>query len=566
MHSYEIEKRLATILSLGALSITLLITDRVSADPVNIGKLVATATFSGCCFIILIQMRAQIASYFKVPVYLMIGFLSISLVSIILSKNPIEKGFYGTYGRNTGFLAYLGFVLLFLAGTQISRNENYLRIFRVLFLAGFINVVYCCIFLTGYDVFTWQNPYGKVLGTFGNPNFISSFMGIVATALFTLFISPKFKLKERAILLMNLVLSLWVIISSGSQQGLVVAFGGFAIVLLFLIRSLARQFIVVVLYTAFVGVSGLLSVLGMLQFGPLTGLLYKQSVSLRGEYWQAGFNMALDNFWFGVGMDSYGTFYRTYREASAIVLPGINVVSDAAHNIFIDVFAGTGFFGIVCYVSLIGLIFKESFVFIRKHRDFDPYFVLLFSTWCAYQAQSIISINQIGLAIWGWLLGGLLLGYTKRQNLMVNPKTNIQFAEIFRFKKKEKSKEVSAGIALGTFLGGLIFLAISIPAFFADVSLRQAIKLNSQENFMKVFRQFPMDSNRINFIGSRISQEEINEQVLTLVNEGLNKFPYDYGLLFSKFQVSEPNSEEWKEIGKRLHDADPLNPAYFEFK
>ena len=119
---------------------------------------------------------------------------------------------------------------------------------------------------------------------------------------------------------------------------------------------------------------------------------------------------------------------------------------------------------------------------------------------------------------------------------------------------------------MGTFLGGLIFLAISIPAFFADVSLRQAIKLNSQENFMKVFRQFPMDSNRINFIGSRISQEEINEQVLTLVNEGLNKFPYDYGLLFSKFQVSEPNSEEWKEIGKRLHDADPLNPAYFEFK
>ena len=241
-------------------------------------------------------------------------------------------------------------------------------------------------------------------------------------------------------------------------------------------------------------------------------------------------------------------------------------MSDSAHNVFIDIFAGTGFFGIMFYVLLVSLIFKEALKFIRKHREFDPYFVLLFSTWCAYLAQSIISISQIGLAIWGWLLGGLLLGYTKRKNLEVISQTNIDMAEIFRTKKKEISKEVPAGIALGAFLGGFTFLAISLPAFYADASLRQAIKLNSVENFIKVSSQFPQDSNRINFIGSRISQGEINGQVVMLVNKGLHKFPHDYGLLFSKLQISPPNSEERKAIGKRLHNADPFNPAFFEFK
>jgi UDP-N-acetylmuramate-alanine ligase len=35
---------------------------------------------------------------------------------------------------------------------------------------------------------------------------------------------------------------------------------------------------------------------------------------------------------------------------------------------------------------------------------------LLFSAWIAYQAQSLISIEFIGLSIWGWILGGALIG------------------------------------------------------------------------------------------------------------------------------------------------------------
>jgi hypothetical protein len=79
-------------------------------------------------------------------------------------------------------------------------------------------------------------------------------------------------------------------------------------------------------------------------------------------------------------------------------------------------------------------------------------------------------------------------------------------------------------------------------------------------------KQFPLDSNRINFIAARISENGINEQSVELVRIGLEKFPNDFGLLYSQFQISIPDSDEQKAIGKRLHTADPFNPAFFKFK
>jgi hypothetical protein len=34
----------------------------------------------------------------------------------------------------------------------------------------------------------------------------------------------------------------------------------------------------------------------------------------------------------------------------------------------------------------------------------------LFAAWIAYQAQSLISIDNVGLTIWGWVLGGAIVG------------------------------------------------------------------------------------------------------------------------------------------------------------
>ena len=105
-----------------------------------------------------------------------------------------------------------------------------------------------------------------------------------------------------------------------------------------------------------------------------------------------------------------------------------------------------------------------------------------------------------------------------------------------------------------------------MPSFYADAKLRQALWSGSFEKLFAAANQFPMDSNRINFVASKISEKGIDQQSVDIIRIGLEKFPYDYGLLYSQFQISVPDSAEQRAIGKRLHNADPYNPAYFNFK
>jgi O-antigen ligase len=493
-------------------------------------------------------------------------FLLACLVSITLSKSPFEKGFFGNYGRNTGFLTYLALSIVFLSGFFFTRIDSYIRMIRFLILVGVVNLVYCMFAIFGFDIFTWKNPYGKVLGTFGNPNFISSFMGIFITAVFVIYFAKGISAYHRFAITFLIAIAGYIIRASGSQQGGVVALGGISIAFFLYLVSRVKNRYIVLCYAITILLSSLVAVLGMLQIGPLSSFLYKQSVSLRGEYWKAGINMALDNPAFGVGLDSYGTFYRAYRDESATVIPGMNTISDAAHNIFIDIVASTGFLGLFAYMGLMVYILFKSVTHLRKSKDFDPVFVILFSCWLAYQAQCVISINQIGIAVWGWALGGLLIGYTNWHESAkhTGPSIDINFVKLGR--NKEKTLEVPASLALTTFGLVIVFSALSLPSFYADAKLRQALSSGSNEVIYAAATQFPLDSNRINFLASEISRSGINQQSVDLVRIGLDKFPFDYGLLRSQFQLSNPDSEEQKEIGKRLHAADPFNPLFFEFK
>jgi O-antigen ligase len=564
--THEIEKRLTTILGWGCLVITLLVTDRLSADPVNVSKMVALSVVAGACLPILITIKDELLRNFKFPLAILSIHLICCIASILLSKSPLEKGFFGTYGRNTGLLTYLGLTIIFISALTLKTSSSQIRVIRLLIVAGTLNVIYSIFAVNTVDIFTWNNPYGKALGTFGNPNFISSFMGIFITTLFCLLFTKGVSIFYRIALIVGIISASYTIFETGSQQGGIVAAGGLSIVLFFYIRAKFENQLITQIYSFLLVLFSFVALLGMLQIGPLTKYLYKQSVSLRGEYWQAGINMGLENPIFGVGLDSYGTFYRAFRNESATVVPGLNTISDAAHNIFIDVFASTGFFGLISYLTLLSWIVIQSIKHIKNNKEFDPIFVILFSSWLAYQAQCVISINQIGIAIWGWLFGGLLLGYTHWGKIGKLDLKTVNFSNFLKVQDERNLKEVPASIALGTFITGFLFLVVSFPSFYADAQLRSAISSGSIETIYSAATRFPQDSNRMNFLASEISRNGINQQSVELIKIGLLKFPNDYGLLYSQYQISVPGSEEQRIIGSRLHKADPYNPAYFEFR
>ena len=159
---------------------------------------------------------------------------------------------------------------------------------------------------------------------------------------------------------------------------------------------------------------GAAGLIGMLNQGPLKGFFYKASVTYRGDYWRAGVRMFKDHPWFGVGLDRYGAYFRQYRDAAQALRRGPDIVSNAAHDVPIQLAATGGIFVLIAFLAITGFIAWRGVVALRNTAGVTQIVVAtFFGAWVTYEAQSLISIDNVGIAIWGWLLGGIVVALSK---------------------------------------------------------------------------------------------------------------------------------------------------------
>jgi O-antigen ligase len=397
-------------------------------------------------------------------------------MAVIQSASPFNQNFYGTYGRNTGLLTYISLAFLMLVATIFNKVENIKFLMWALLSAGFVNVGYCLWVVLFGDFIGWSNPYGNILGTLGNPNFIGAFLGMFAASLVAYNFKSGLNIGLRILSVVIFVISVVEIIDSSAIQGRVVVAAGLAIVGFYLIRSKFKNALFQVGYLTFIAIGGVFALLGALQSGPLAKYIYKTSVSLRGEYWQAGWNMGSEHPFTGVGFDTYGDWYRRARDLQALVLPGPETTTNAAHNVPFDLFAFGGWPLFISYIGILTLAGIAIFKVTRRNRKYDALFVTLTTAWACYQLQSIISINQIGLAIWGWLFSGALVAY----EIATRPKadetqggqTKVKGTRVMT--KKQSETIVTSTLLAG--VGAVVGLLIAAPPYSADAKWRSALK------------------------------------------------------------------------------------------
>jgi tetratricopeptide (TPR) repeat protein len=299
----------------------------------------------------------------------------------------------------------------------------------VIFSTGLILGVYGLMQTTGHDFVSWNNPYNSIISTVGNPNFAAGIMAVMGTLIFGLFINTENNFIVR---ISSLILSfaLLIIISlSDARQGLIAY--GVGVGTLIIVWSFSFKKQLGILVSTVAGAFGIFSILGMLQIGPLTSLLYKPSVTVRGYYWRAGIEMLKNNFFTGVGLDRYGAYFKQYREVSYPLKYGFDITSSNAHNVPIQLFATGGFFVGLTYLIFTIFVFVTGIRTISKSTGSSRFIMAtIFAGWLAYQAQSLVSIDNIGISIWGWLLAGAVIGlssefYEEASNKnSVNSRTN----------------------------------------------------------------------------------------------------------------------------------------------
>lgn len=558
-----LEAKSMTILRNGLLLVAILTTlclaPYSSLDPVSLPKMsilvFLSVLISGTW---LFRIKKLIKSEFQTVTALASIFILLLALIVIFSGTGIWAQIYGTFGRNTGALTYFSLVLLLL-GTVIAVDEKYIVIFiRVFMLLGIVLVIYGQIQNQGLDPFPFQNAYASnVFGTLGNPDFMSAFMGIIGVVSITISMDSKLRLVLRLISLILTLASLLIIHETNAMQGyLNFAAGIVSVFTLWLFIN--RKYTLAYIVSTVAGIAGGLLLLGLFNLGPLAIYLFKASLQARGFYWRAAINMLKQHPLFGVGMDGYGDWYRQARNLNDTLI-NPELISDAAHNVFLDIASNGGFPLIGVYVAILIFVLVSIVRVVKRSKKYNPYFVASCGAWIAYQTQSFVSINAIGLAIWGWILGGLIIGFEistrdQKENLSNN---------LTRESKKNTKRNVqvlSSSSVLSIFTSTVLASVLAIPPYIAANKFYNALKSGNVLELQPAAYLKPYDRVRFTFVASNLAQNGLNDRALVVIRDAVKLFPNSFEAWKILADLPNASAAENAQARAEMKRLDPYNP------
>ena len=325
------------------------------------------------------------------------------------------------------------------------------------------------------------------------------------------------------------------------QCGIVVFLG------IYILKNHVKYFIPYLLFALVTGVGALI---GLANKGPLATFIYQPSLLLRLDYWHAGFVMTMKHPFFGVGLDSYGDWYREYRGSISTMRTDPERTANVAHNIFLDLSSTGGFPLLLAYLMIIFVGLYMSIKFFKSQRKFDVIFTGIFSCWIAYLVQALISINQIAVGIWGWILTGAIIGYASVG--LTNHKED--------YKLKKSIKNLTAKTSLLSIIFLIIGFSLAIFPLKTDANYRSARYQGDLNKLMISSTNPGSTAFHLSNVISLAIENNYLDQAKTLNNVLTKNYPRElYGWRIMA-TLSKYSDLEKKMAVKRINELDPFNP------
>jgi len=550
--------RMANFLLLVGPLAALAVSPMSNFDPINLIKLLCITTIAFFIFGLILSSFKAVVSRIEKWFWVSIAMFVFAMIStLIFSGAPITQQIWGSFGRNTGFLTYFSLLIILVGTAIVQKVDFYRRLVNSLVFTAVPMTFYCLIQIAKLDPIGWSEKYP--FGTLGNINFSSGFFGLTSIAGTILLLEKKISLILRFGIGTMVLTDLLIVYSTGSIQGLMSFVAAIGVAGYLYLRGNSKLKLIKIPYVAIalIGFSGTL--LGLINKGPLASFIYAPSVVFRGDYMHAGWAMTWSHPFFGVGLDSYGDWYRSARGLISTTRNNPERIANTAHNIFLDISSNGGIPMITGYLLLLFFALRAIIRVLNRDKVFRPYFVALLATWFGYQIQSLISINQVGVGIWGWLFTGAIIGYEicTRDVDIDSLTTSKNFS-----KKKNRNNGVtlSAGAGVISFATAVLGFTLSFIPLNADMAYKKALQTG---DLIKV-----MDSVKI--LGSSAFHSEMAlqgalkgnyvDQAKVITDRILEKYPRDFMAWRSRAFIGNPTPDVRSEAIAKLRELDPYNP------
>jgi tetratricopeptide (TPR) repeat protein len=226
-------------------------------------------------------------------------------------------------------------------------------------------------------------------------------------------------------------------------------------------------------------------------------------------------------------------------------------------------FATGGFLLGISYLAILYFIFKSSIKLIRSSESEKRILaILLTAVWIGFQAQSFISIDNIGLTIWGWLIGGVLIALT-RENIesVLSDKSKLQLHP------KPNSMNLAQPLISTIFVIPILIIAVLLNRAEQDTLIsRTIVKNESNSSIAKNYAQKVIDNPLAEpvykfKVSLTLFDFGLTNESLTLLDQLLEKDPTNLIYLSAKAYYQESYNEISGAIKTRelIGENDPWN-------
>ena len=128
----------------------------------------------------------------RLPLIFLTLLIVVFTISGLVSTESTRRLFFGAFSRSTGLMSYLGLTLLAMALVISTTKRNFKSLLAVLATVGVIETIYGFLQYFDLDPITWSNPYNPIIGTLGNPNFMSATLGFSGVAMLSQIFNSQF--------------------------------------------------------------------------------------------------------------------------------------------------------------------------------------------------------------------------------------------------------------------------------------------------------------------------------------------------------------------------------------
>jgi hypothetical protein len=204
-------------------------------------------------------------------------------------------------------------------------------------------------------------------------------------------------------------------------------------------------------------------------------------------------------------------------------------------------------------VGLACLVIRAIIKVVRRSNSLDINFVAVSSAWVAYQVQSLISINQIALATWGWVLSGLLVGY------------EVRTGRELKFHEKSKTHQQTIvdarnNVDKGTLIKVFITFLIVVLPFVSSVRFLSTLKTGDPVAIQNSAYLFPHDYSRFIYVATALRDNKFEKEALEVIKDAAEEFPDTFEVWNLYSNLPNASSVEIAFAKAEMKRLDPLNP------